>query len=99
VALAAVIACGLDGVKRQLTLPPPVDVDPSTFSADEMIERKIERLPSTLQEALIELEEDEMLMTVLGKFGQTFITVKTSECGAFAGANTDFELSQHRTRF
>ncbi len=99
VALAAVIACGLDGVKRQLTLPPPVDVDPSTFSADEMIERKIERLPATLQEALIELEEDEMLMNVLGNFGKTFIAVKTSECGAFAGANTDFELSQHRTRF
>ena len=99
IALAAVIASGLDGVKRQLTLPPPVEVDPSTFSAEEMIEKRIERLPASLQEALIELEEDEHLMSVLGNYGKTFIAVKTSECGAFAGANTDFELSQHRTRF
>lgn len=99
IALAAVIGCGLDGVKRQLPLPPPVEVDPSTFSADEMTERQIHRLPSTLQEALIELEENETLMRLLGNFGHTFIAVKTSECGAFAGANTEFELSQHRTRF
>jgi glutamine synthetase len=94
-----VIACGLDGVKRQLVLPPPVEVDPSSFSADEMAERQIHRLPSTLQEALIELEENETLMNLLGSFGHTFIAVKTSECGAFAGANTEFELRQHRTRF
>ncbi|HEY9677397.1 MAG TPA: glutamine synthetase family protein [Drouetiella sp.] len=98
-ALAAVLAAGLDGVKRQISLPLPVDVDPSTLSSSEMEERQIRRLPETLQEALIELEEDEVLMNLLGNFGQTFISVKTSECGAFAGANADFELTQHRTRF
>lgn len=99
IALACVIACGLDGVKRQIALPPSVEVDPSTYTAAEMEQRSVRRLPTTLQEALVELEGDQLLMDLLGQFGQTFIAVKTSECGAFAGANTDFELSQHRTRF
>lgn len=100
IALAAVIACGMDGVKSQHPLAPPVEVDPSTLSQDQMIARGIERLPSTLREALIELEQDEFLMDLLGEpLASTFLAVKTSECGAFAGANADFELSQHRTKF
>jgi glutamine synthetase len=99
-ALGAVIACGLDGVKRQAELPPQVENDPSTLSPQEMIDKKVERLPSTLHEALIELEQDQFLMNLLGPaLSKTFIVVKTSECGAFAGANADFELLQHRSRF
>jgi glutamine synthetase len=99
-ALGATIACGLDGVKRQAELPPQVENDPSTLSPQEMIDKKVERLPSTLHEALIELEQDQFLMNLLGPaLSKTFIVVKTSECGAFAGANADFELLQHRNRF
>jgi len=99
VALAAVIAAGLDGVRRQLQLPPEVTTDPSTLSPEEMERCSIERLPSSLHEALIELEQDELLMNMLGEFGPVYVAVKTSECGAFAGANVDFELSHHRSIF
>jgi glutamine synthetase len=99
VALAAVIACGLDGVKRQLELPPEVECDPSTLSGAEMERRKVDRLPASLHEALIELEQDKFLMDLLGEYAHVYIGVKTSECGAFAGANTDFELAQHRSIF
>lgn len=99
-ALGAVIACGLDGIKRNLELPPPVDGDPSTMSLEEQVEKKIDRLPASLTEALIALEEDEYLMNVLGPdLSRTYLGVKTSECAAFAGANTEFELTHHRTRF
>ncbi|MGH9553234.1 MAG: hypothetical protein ACRD3W_27890, partial [Terriglobales bacterium] len=99
-ALACIIACGLDGVKRQLPLPPQVETDPSTLTADEMAAACVQRLPASLHEALIEMEQDEYLMKVLGEeFASTYITVKTSECGAFAGANSEFELSQHRNKF
>jgi glutamine synthetase len=98
-ALAGVIAAGLDGVKRQLDLPPQVTVEPSTLSLEEMERCKIERLPQSLHEALIELEEDELLMNMLGEFAHVYIGVKTSECGAFAGANVDFELAHHRGIF
>jgi glutamine synthetase len=99
IALAAVITCGLDGVKRKLQPPPPVEYDPSRLSADEMAAGMVFPLPTKLQEALVELEGDELLMGLLGDFGQTFLAVKTSECAAFSGANTEFELSQHRIRY
>ncbi|HEY9778403.1 MAG TPA: glutamine synthetase family protein [Planktothrix sp.] len=99
-ALGAVIACGLDGVKRQLPLPPPVEADPSTLSEDEKATMKIHRLPTNLHEAVIEMEEDKLLMDILGEeFARAFINVKVSEAGAFAGANEEFELAQHRNKF
>ncbi|HEY9715811.1 MAG TPA: glutamine synthetase family protein [Chroococcales cyanobacterium] len=99
-ALAAVLACGMEGIKKQLKVPPAVESDPSTLTDAEMEAAAVRRLPETLQEALIELEEDAFLMSFLGaELAKTFIAVKTSECGAFAGANTDFELSQHRLKF
>jgi glutamine synthetase len=64
-----------------------------------MERRKVDRLPMSLHEALIELERDQFLMNLLGDYAQVYIGVKTSECGAFAGANLDFELAQHRSIF
>jgi glutamine synthetase len=90
----------MDGVKNQYELPPPVENDPSALSADEMIKHGVERFPETLYEALIELEEDPFLMETLGTdLANTYIAVKTSECGAFAGANVDFEMAYHRNKF
>lgn len=36
-ALANVIACGLDGIKKGLTLPPPVASDPGTMTEEERV--------------------------------------------------------------
>lgn len=99
-ALACLIASGMDGVSRKLEPPQPIDFDPGAISDADLQDHNIERLPISLHEALIELEQDKLLMNVLGpELAQTFITVKSSECGAFAAANADFELSQHRSRF
>jgi len=98
-ALAAVIAAGIDGVKRQLELPSQVSVNPSTLSEEEMEHSKVERLPQSLQEALNELQKDQLLMNMLGEFGPVYIGVKSSECGAFAAADDEFELSHHRSIF
>lgn len=99
-ALAAIIACGMDGVERQLQPPPPVEADPSTLGDREQARHDVRPLPASLHEALIEMEQDKFLMDFLGEqLAQTFITVKTSECGAFAGANEEFELVHHRNKF
>lgn len=100
IALAAVIAAGLDGVKRKLVPPDPVDTDPSSFNSDEAARKGIRRLPSTLKEALARLLHDALLMEVLGEgFARTYITVKTSEALAFAKNGVEYELTQHRTKF
>lgn len=99
-ALAAFIAAGLDGVTRQLQPPAPVEVDPSTLSAEQLAANKIARFPESLQDALNELQKDEFLMSVLGdELARTYIAVKTSECAAFASEDVEFELANHRNKF
>lgn len=99
-ALAAVIAAGLDGIKRNLKAPLPVDVDPSSFNTEEMTKRSIKRLPSSLKEALRALLHDGVIMEALGDpLAASFITVKTSEVLAFSKHAQEFELKQHRTKF
>ncbi len=98
-AMAAVIACGLDGVRKSMKPPVAVTVDPQTMTEEERIKQGITRLPTTLHEALVELETDVYLMQALGNdMANTFISVKTSEVSAFAH-DADFETSYHRARF
>lgn len=100
IALAGVIACGLDGIKRKLEPPVPVDADPSTLSADEQRISQVKRLPGTLKEALGRLLHDSLLMDVLGEgLARTFITVKTSEALLFGKNTVEFELKEHRTKY
>jgi glutamine synthetase len=100
IALAAVIAAGLDGVRRKLTPPKPVEGDPSSLNTSEMAEHGVKRLPTTLKEALKRLLLDQVMMEALGNdFARTFITVKTSEAVAFAKHGVEYELENHRTKF
>ncbi|KAG6555355.1 hypothetical protein Mapa_002581 [Marchantia paleacea] len=59
--LAAIIAGGLDGLRKKLELPAPVDGNP----ADE-VEGVIPRLPRTLEDAARCLEEDDSLRQLMG---------------------------------
>jgi glutamine synthetase len=98
-ALGAVIACGLDGVRRKLTPPPPVQGDPSELSHSEMQDLQVSRLPQSLGSALTELAADEYLMKELGpELANTFIVVKASEVQVFLN-DSDFEFSMHKLRY
>jgi len=99
-ALAAVIACGMDGVERKLEPPQPVDCDPSTLSEERAQALAVRRLPTSLKEALAELENDSLLKEVLGEdMTRVFSIVKSSEHEAFAVKDVDYELTQHRNKF
>jgi glutamine synthetase len=99
-ALAVVIAAGLDGVIKKLTPPDPIDFDPSTLNTEEKGPYGVKRLPISLKEALRRLLTDKYIMQVLGdQLARTFITVKTSESLAFAKKTVEYELKHHRTKF
>jgi glutamine synthetase len=65
-ALAAVLAAGMDGVDRGLGPGEPTMVDPATLSDEERASRGIRPLPASPDEALDALEEDEALKEALG---------------------------------
>jgi glutamine synthetase len=100
IALAAVIACGLDGVRNKLVPPNPVNIDPATMTTAQATKAGVKRLPATLKEALRKLENNEVLYEAIGEeFLNTFITVKESDVAAFAKHSVEYELIHHRTKF
>jgi glutamine synthetase len=66
-ALAAVLAAGMDGIERNLDPGEPTTVDPVTLSDEERASMGIYPLPASLDEALDALEGDEVLIEALGE--------------------------------
>jgi glutamine synthetase len=66
-ALAAVLAAGMDGMERGLDPGEPTTVDPATLSEEERAELGIYPLPGSLDESLDALEKDDVLIEALGE--------------------------------
>jgi glutamine synthetase len=79
-AFASILSAGLDGVKRKLKPPEPVEEDIYEMSAEERARRDIDVLPESLREALKELSHDKYLMNSLGsRFCEKFLELKVKE--------------------
>ncbi|KAJ3690451.1 hypothetical protein LUZ61_019615 [Rhynchospora tenuis] len=71
--LASILAAGIDGLRRGLTLPEPLDVEPSDSS-------NLERLPKDLGEAVAALVGDEILKELIGeKLVSEIIAIRKAE--------------------
>src|SRR5262249_42838815 len=66
-ALGAVLAAGLDGLRRGLALSEPVQADPGNLSEQERRVLGADPLPASLGEALERLEGDKVLLGALGE--------------------------------
>ncbi|KQC14794.1 MAG: type I glutamate--ammonia ligase [Methanothrix sp.] len=64
---AAILAAGLDGVKRKIDPGDPVDLNIYDLSEEERERLGIKTLPSNLREALDRLEEDKVVRDALGE--------------------------------
>lgn len=99
-ALGGLLAAGLDGVKRQLTLGEPTLIDPGNYSDDERAARGIRRFPTNLKEALDNLEKDTVLMDALGPLlSRAFLAVKRLEWESFSKEDVAFEVKHHFWKF
>ncbi len=99
-ALGGLIAAGLDGVERELPLPPPVTVDPHLLDEQERVRLGATRHPVGLHEAIERLENDRVLMDALGdRLATSYLAVKRSDIEGFAGEDEVFEYETHRFRY
>ena len=64
-AFAVMLKAGIDGIKNQIDPGEPVSQNIYTMSKEEKISLGIESLPSTLNEALLELDKDEVVKSAL----------------------------------
>lgn len=99
-ALGALVAAGLDGIRNGWHPGTAVEVDPASLSDDERKRLGIVRLPSSLGEAVDAMEADPFFKETLGELlFRSYTTVKRSEFAAFAERDTEFELTNHFYKF
>jgi glutamine synthetase len=99
-ALGGVIAAGLDGIERRLELPTPVNVDPHSLSEEQRRAIGAERLPTSLREALDNLNHDRVLAEALGeRLLTSYASVKQLDIEAFAAAGEAYEFRQHLYKY
>ncbi|MFC5448254.1 type I glutamate--ammonia ligase [Paenibacillus aestuarii] len=65
-ALAVMLAAGLDGIKNKMQLPPPTDRNIYVMSEEEREEQGIPSLPLNLKQALDELIRNDVICEALG---------------------------------
>lgn len=95
-AIGALLAAGLDGIKHKIDPGEPQEIDPGNYSDEERLKRGIRRLPTSLDEALDELEHDEVLKEALGSLLHTsYIAVKRNESAFFKDKTPEEETRQH----
>ncbi len=93
IALGSVIAAGLDGVTQKLEPGEPVNIDPGYLSEAERQARNIDRLPETLGDAIIALQEDSVLLSALGEsFAQAYLAVRQAEWEAMKDMSLEEEV-------
>ena len=96
-AFAAILAAGLDGIEKQLTPPPNVNnIDVYHFTPAELKERGIAVLPGTLEEALLELERDDVVRSVLGESAyDDYVRIKREEWDEYRIRVSQWELERY----
>jgi glutamine synthetase len=99
-ALGAIVAAGIDGLERELSLPEPVLDDPASIPAARRRSMGIRRLPSSLGAAIRELERSSMLHDAMGDvLFDAFLATRRGERAAFEGKDPAEVVRAHRWRY
>ena len=95
-ALAVMLAAGLDGIERNLDPGPPVNKNIYSMSQREKRRLKIRQLPSNLSEALDNLERDKVLVAALGDhIASHFLSAKRGEWAEYLSVVHPWEQERY----
>ncbi|HEY9720604.1 MAG TPA: type I glutamate--ammonia ligase [Oscillatoriaceae cyanobacterium] len=95
-AFALMLAAGLDGVKRELAPPAPVEENLYHMGPEERTGRQIDSLNGSLGEALDALKQSDLARETLGEhLFNRFIEAKTQEWDEYRTYVTQWELDRY----
>lgn len=93
---AVMIAAGLDGIKKGMKCPDPIEDNIWELSPQEMIDRGVSTVAADLNEALEALKDDDVIRDSLGEhFFSHFYEAKKAEWDAFRTSVSEWELDQY----
>jgi len=95
-AFAVMLKAGLDGIKRSMPLPPPIEENLYHFNEERRREVGVAMLPGSLIEALEELEHDVVIQEGLGEHVyDRFLEAKHEEWDEYRMQVTPWELERY----
>lgn len=96
--MAVILASGLDGIEKNLPLIGPVNENLFALSPKERKDRGVENLPSTLKDAILALDTDEVVKEALGPhILSKFIELKEHEWDEYRLQVTEWEIGKYLT--
>ena len=99
-AMATMLAAGLDGIENNMTPPPPIHRNIYQMTVRERRRHKIKELPGTLRQALEALGKDEVIRDALGShLYEHFLEAKTIEYDQYRIAVHGWELEQYLAEY
>ncbi len=97
-ALACILACGLDGIENisKDELVPPVYDNIFSLTREEREQKGIENLPENLKDAIKELKKDELIRKTLGEHTyKKYVEAKTIEWEEYRCLITKWEIEKY----
>ena len=99
-ALAMMLAAGIDGIEKAMKAPEPVNDDIYEMSAEELANLGINQLPSSLNEALMKMRQSDLAKETLGDHSfETYIREKTNEWNEFACHVSNWERENYTDKY
>jgi len=99
-AIAAMLAAGLDGIKQELALPEPINRNIYVMTAEEKEAAGIRSLPENLGAAIDEFTKDEVITTALGEHVVShFVEAKRMEWDVYRTQISEWERQQYLSTY
>lgn len=95
-AFAVMLEAGLNGVENNLTPPEPVEENVYHFDDEQLANKNIETLPTSLWEALAEMQKSSLIKDILGEhLFEKYVKIKTKEWDEFKTQVTSWEIDKY----
>ncbi|MEU9410978.1 glutamine synthetase family protein [Streptomyces sp. NPDC048281] len=99
-ALGALIHAGMDGVRHGWDPGPALSADPNELTPEELARAGVIHLPQSLEEAIVALEADDLLMSVLGPMRRAlYPAIKRADALDMKALGEELEFHTHALRY
>ncbi|MDL1900666.1 glutamine synthetase [Anaerolineae bacterium CFX9] len=97
-ASAVMLAAGLDGIRQRMTLPEPHEE--TLLRRDRSRLRQVETLPTSLEEAIDALSQDDVILAALGPYvSDRYLAAKRQELDDYNAQVTPWEVERYLFRY
>lgn len=94
--LAIMLMAGLKGIKENYELSDPMELNLYDLTEKERIEKGIDALPTSLEDAIKHAENSKLVRETLGSHSfERFISLKKKECEEYRLQVTDWEIKKY----